>query len=81
MPHSFGDVGDPAPIARVVPVRAGTASLSREVHRGDESDLGRGEVERRGLAQRVGDGAGDRDLQPVQDPHHAEGGDHPRMER
>ena len=54
--------------------------LAREVDGGDEPCRGGGQRERLRVGQHVGDGAGDRDLQPVEDPRHAERDHHAGVE-
>ena len=65
--------------------RAGCAEqraddLAREVHGGDEPRRGGGQRQRLGMGEDVRDGAGDGDLQPVEDPRDPEGDDHPGVE-
>jgi hypothetical protein len=55
--------------------------LADQVHRRDQTDLGRGHVQGLRLGQLPGDRAGDRDLQPVENPRRPQPGDHPGMER
>ena len=55
--------------------------LAREVHGGDEPRRGGGQRQRLRLGEHVGDRAGHRDLEPVEDPRHPEGDHHPRVER
>jgi hypothetical protein len=50
--------------------------LARQVHGGEQADLGGRQREGLGLGQRVADGAGDADLEAVEDPGDPERGDH-----
>ena len=81
--HAQGDHEEvaSAELVRQPPEEQRADHLAGQVHGGDEADRRRRQAERLGLGQRVGHRAGDGDLQPVEDPGHAQRDHHPGMER
>jgi hypothetical protein len=58
-----------------------TDGLPEQVERGEQADLGGRELQRAGFGQLLADVAGDRDLEAVEDPAGAQGGDQLDVER